>query len=682
MAGFGFGFGSYARSRGMSAALRVNAGGELPPVVEPSADWNGTTSSGFDGSFGATPSDPVRVTAKPACRLLTPPHRAFADTHTVGVVAMANLNGSLMENLGLEKVIVHYEGATAEIHAPSFHTFADANGNAVTYHGWWVTLAHNGIDGLANVYFEAVPKDPSIQNRVIGPYTFLPRTTPHDLELEVAPSQPVISGQRYQSLVAAYDYARAQSAVNPRITVTEAGRYAAATGYFYIPAGTCTIEASVPITIGEVGPRSNAKATMRTRTDRMRFVGSNITLDFDVYATIYTEVPDTGGYQFDGVIITNSAGADDLHRGLIRSGANTLVRQGSWFTECQISNLGWSGSQANLVRGCTFDSCWADLFYISRTVIGNRIINHTSTQYRNYVEAMSVQYNGAGAAATLEMTGSNIANSRTLTAKVDGVSVGVITVTNTEADWIANSNYTVQNVVDWINSMADWSATLLDDSRAGVALQASGTVGPWGPVDVKNGPTSFYTFFDIHADFVQGANDNAIVMNNLASNCNFQGLYFADAVGTRDTFAINNALHNQEPVGDISQLGRAHSHVVIAHNSLATQDFKLRVDLSYNPDSYCLLANNSLPSCVWIGAPDGDLLIAGNHLDGGETVPANATNTTIGDTMIGKYVDAENGDFTPLGALVANPTAPVYRFDLNGQARAASAAKGAVAAPG
>lgn len=67
---------------------------------------------------------------------MVPPNQAFTDELLVGVYAAANNNGSLLDNMGIEKVVLHYEGATSEILSPSFATFADANGQPVTYFGW------------------------------------------------------------------------------------------------------------------------------------------------------------------------------------------------------------------------------------------------------------------------------------------------------------------------------------------------------------------------------------------------------------------------------------------------------------------------------------------------------------------------------------------------------------------
>ncbi len=65
-------------------------------------------------------------------------------------------------------------------------------------------------------------------------------------------------------------------------------------------------------------------------------------------------------------------------------------------------------------------------------------------------------------------------------------------------------------------------------------------------------------------------------------------------------------------------------------------------------------------SLAWTGAADADLVIKNNHLFSGATAPAgNSSGTTIGGTEATLFVDAGSGNFTPQGALLDNPKAPV-----------------------
>ena len=67
----------------------------------PAQGWTGTAGSGF----ASAPTDPVRLTAKPAMRLIVPPNQAYTDSVLVGVSAFANDGGSMLENLGIRRSV-------------------------------------------------------------------------------------------------------------------------------------------------------------------------------------------------------------------------------------------------------------------------------------------------------------------------------------------------------------------------------------------------------------------------------------------------------------------------------------------------------------------------------------------------------------------------------------------------
>ncbi len=663
--------------------------------VAPSASWNGIAGSGFQ----SPPSDPVRTTAKPAIRLIVPPNQYFTDTLTIGVMAAANDGGSMIQSLGLQKVRVYFEDDTpTDIPVPSFRTFADANGVPVTYLGWWITLRKpEGISGHGHVYFEAVPRDPTMQSRVIGPYQFSPQDALHDYEIEVAASGPIVPGERYQTIKAAQSWLRDQGAENPLITITESAnyvleRYNNSHGQ-YVGEGYCTIRASVPVTIGHPGPFvNNITAQARTFYDGMRFVGNNITLDFQFMDAIYSEGGYTGRqHWFDGVTIMNGGGHYMLWRGLHRT--FNFCRYRPWITECDISDLPNMVNGANLVRGCYLHGGYSDCATDAMCVIGNRIHNWNSRPYIDELPALTVQYIGPGATATLDLAGNSIANNRTLTAKVDGSTVGSFTITNTEAGWLADTNYTVQNVVDWLNSLPGWTATLDSDERAAGALsKLNGKGGPFTGLDVKTAPTQLVTMIDLHADFWQlledysyaiTARENRIVMDNVLTEFAGQKIFLsAGTVEAHDMMFLNNAMHDLDDTGYqdetilFSQLARnKHSHVVIAHNSMM-QTMVLRTDVGYDPDGYCLIANNALKGIVWSAAADSDLVLANNHLFSGQTIPAYATGTTVGGDETTLFADLANGNASPAGELLANPKPSVLAFDLAQVPRIASAPAG------
>lgn len=657
-----------------------NMWGYLDPTatleVEPGASWDGTAGSGFSSA----PSDPTRTTAKPVCRLLVPPFQYFTDTLTVGVWAAANNSGSLLDNLGLEKVRVYFEDdAPTDIMAPSFHTFNDVNGNSVTYYGWWITLKKpTGTAGHANVYFEAVPSDATMQNRVMGPYQFSPVATLHDYEIEVAATPAEIAGTRYKTVLAAINYLVTQSAQNPKITITEGGTLEPPVPNYYAGGnGYLTITATVPVTFKKASFTSEALSLFRFRYDGIRFMGSNITLDLQNARQIYHELGANKYHWFDGVTLTDSGGRYYLMRGQAH-GQTPMVRDGVWLTECTISYIQGPAQGASLARGCSFTGIFNDVGVNCACFIGNTVEDQSSEEYRAEINAFTVT---GPAGATLELSGANGANNRVFNAKVSGVSSGTFTVLNTEAGWTADTNYTVQNVVDWINGLGGgWSATLLDDTRAAhFCGLAGGAGGAFSATDCSSGLT-VVTMIDQHAD-VWGNDgsllENLVCVDNTCWDINAQGIYLAVS-NSKDAVIANNSLHGLNG-NYLSQWAGTQSNIFFGHNSWTGQNIVWRADTTYNPDARCVFANNTAPVMAWnSGTTDADLVIANNHLQTGGTAPSGATGTTIGGSQATLFTDAANGDFTPAGDLLTNLKTPVLTYDANGTARGATAAAGAL----
>lgn len=693
MPGFGFGFGPRKQHR---LALAGEAPVEVD-LIEPSASWSGLAASGYS----ALPSDPTRITAKPACRLLVPPHQYFADELLVGVYAGANNGGSLYDNMGLSHVRVHCEGNVLDIPAPSYQSFADANGNQVLYFGWWAKLKKPAAaSGHAHVYFEAVPSDATMQNRVIGPFQFSPHDlfagtgTIHDYEIEVAASQAEIAGVRYKTIYEALRYLALQLADNPRITVTEAGTYDLQQGHWAVHAGNgyATIRASVPITIARNSFTVASAAQPRIKYDGLHFQGSNISFDLKNMDAPYTETATTGrNYWFDGITATNSGGRGHLWAGGPRIFA--LGRFKPWFTECDISALPNMVMAASLVRGCHLTQGYYDCATDADCVIGNLVEDWDGSDWLTERPAFTVQYTGAGSTATLELSGGNDLSSRTFTARVDGASVGSFTVQKSEAAYLANTNYTVQNVVDWLNGLSDWTATLTDNTFRATACSLPGLDGgAFSATDVKTAPLNVISMFSIHPDFWQlqvgqGVRENFVIADNLLRDFAGQKFFLvATTTDLHDALFVNNAAHDKDFTTGYqnrlylsSQFGsNDQSHVVVAHNSMM-QRLLLRMDSAYNPDAYCVVANNVFSEINWLGSStDPDLQLTANHLFAGATDPANAVDTSIGGDESSLYLNIAAGNFAPRGDLLANRKPPVMKYDINGKTRGTTSPVGAV----
>jgi hypothetical protein len=662
MAGFGFGYGP-ARATRTRPPTTTLAG------IVPGQNWTGIAGSGHQPA----PVDPVRVTAKPAMRLLIPPYQVYTNRLVVGVYAGANNGGTLIDNMGLEKVVAHYEGKSVEITEPSLQSFTDANGNAVTYLGWWIELRRDGRDGEAHLYFEAVPKDPTFQRRVMGPYSFFPRDEMNDYSVSVEPSHFEIPGVRYQSVTAALAYMRFVGANHPLITIAEPGSYDILnTGSpTYLGAGCCTITASVPVTIGKSAYTNDSDAIMRINYEGLRFLGGNIT--FDLKNISYMRNEGLRDVWFDGVKFINSDGRYHLWR----KGKRPIPQFGDgspWYTECDFFNVSYAACRASLLRGSKFREGFNDVATDGACVIGNHVDDWDSTpDWHKDVDAMTVRYVGPEATATLALVGGNdVSSVRTLTARW-GANSATFQVSAAEVYYIAGTNYDVSDVVNWLNGLgAGFEATLIDDSRRASALSLPGLKGiGFGEVSVKNTTLMLVTEFDVHADFWQqnsiaggGIVENVVIADNTVVGMVGQDIFIKGADGAKDFLVLNNAFWNK--IGDsvyatnsttASQVQQSHSHVVIAHNTWASQQFNLRTTNTYNPDANCLFANNVVRRINWLGPVDTDLKVVDNHIFAGWPIPAGSTGTTIGGDYDTLFVDAPNGNFT-LTALLQNQLRP------------------------
>ena len=713
MPGFGFGFGLTS-----SKNARGNGGGPhspVLPVLQPAEDWDGSPGTGFANA----PIDPLRNTAKPAMRLLVPPKQFFTDRCLVGVAAMANDNGSMLNKLGLEKVIVHYEGSTAEISAPSSPTFDDANGMPVSYHGWWAELSFDGREGEAELYFEAVPSDSSMQNRIIGPYTFNPAVQMHDLELHVVPSSPEIAGLQYQTLYGATLYAKQQRMQNPLIVIDEAGIYDIGDQFYshWGMRGYCNIEASVPdVRIGKPGGYVSDVAT-KLDPNRMplHIKGGNIALDFAFMRLETAATVGLADHWLDGCDMINRNGRD----GLVRGGPNTdvayTIRGNPWMTEVNASDVHFAATGANLARGCLFSRAAQDIVTGGNCIIDCDIQDHSNAEWNTHYPAFTVEYTGPEPTATLSRSGGTEGHWPSGPGGTGGQytaswgnSTAVFNVGNGTEDFYTGTKgdgYWFADVVDWLNTLPDWSATLsaemtAADRRActgeldGTKGQGFGGGGNSGmPADVKTAALTIYSFFDKHGDFYQhaaGHKENVIVANNTLYGADVQAIFLSpiNNGSGRDMMFVNNIFMldptDGAPLIAASQLGRtnvSHGHVVIAHNSFVDQELWFRTDnAGYDIDSYCLVANNVLPSVKWIGGtPDPDLVLADNHLFAGAVDPANATGTTVGGTYATLFEDALAGNFTPAAELLSAEGKPVVKLDNAGSDRGNRSSPGAVA---
>jgi len=674
----GFGHG-VARQRPQThgSLIGTSALGRLSPGVL----WDGTEGSGFS----SVPTDPERTTAKPALRLIEPPSQSFTNSLTVGALAFANNNGTLID--GIEKVRFHYEGNAIDVFGPTTRALQRADGSTFECLGYWIELLKPYHEsGDAQLYIEAFASDPTMQNRIIGPYRFSPVDQLHDFDLTVSPSQP-LSANNFHEVSDAIDFLKGEAARNPRILVTEPHP----SGFYGLPLtlgiygggkGRCLIQASTPVTFGYPGFTNDAAAVMRPRYDGLHFQGSNITFDMRFVSHIVDEEMGELPW-FDRVNFTISGeGRGEYWRKGTRP-LPWIARNGAWWTECSFNNVKEPVIFSPLARGCIMEEGYGDVATDALCIIGNRIRDWTSAQvWQVNAEALSIS---GPADSTVSITGGNDTNGRVITAKVNGTSVDTFTVGSGETYFTgaAGDGYTVQDVADWINGLAGWSASVLDDTRRASALSLAGQKGAAvTDVDTSSAVT-FVTYFDLHTDWYSqnqaGPEENVISFGNITSGFKGQSIFITADKGAKDFFFVNDAFDN-EPDLNLSQLEGPHSHVVIAHVSSTTQNLLLRVQTDYDPDSYCLIANSAFSAITWstIGTPDPDLTITNNVVDQGSPNPQFSTGTTVGGTPESKYVETAIGDFTAIGELLDNAKATAFTFDAEGRPRGGTEPAGAI----
>lgn len=691
------------------------------PELQPGANWDGSEDSGFD----TLPVDPPRVTAKPACRLIVPPRQRFTDTLLVGVMAFANKDDSVLDNDGMDQVRFHFEGRTHVVKQSSWQRFEDANGNEVTYYGWWVTLKKpDGLAGDANLYIEAVAADNTMQHRVIGPYRFSPQASQHDHEIEIAASKTEVAGSVYQTIPAALAWLKGQSPENPRLFISEAGKYqmnaTSGGGSQGSMKGRVLIEATVAgVSIGRTEYTTDALAKILNDTFPLHFRGSNLTID----RRYVTEIEGSGAkgeglHWLDGINMTTTAPEGRFEQ--LRGGRIDYFgwfAQWAWITECNISSMAQSCGQCSLARGNRLTDVAYDLFSGSLCAVWNVIPSHSDYWWLFDHKAFSVTYTGSEGTATFERSGGADANGVVFTASW-GSNTATFEVGQDEDDYyngglgtIADGyGYSVQDLIDWINTVLNpldsgWSATALvpDDTsifanvhshRAGRVSIAGEASKAFDPQNVKDTVLELFTGWDRHSDLyqhIQGEEENVIIMFNRGSG-QFQTLFLGGNNGElRDAFMMANAGYiDPTPYPYLtpdflsSQWGKANNisrHVLVMHNSLANQGMIIRrSSANMDIDDRSVLANNVFRDLEFHDdVEDLDLTIANNHTYGTEDLPSTATGNSEGGDVASLFADAANLDFTPQGELISNLAPAAVRYDEFGFDRGASAAKGVLA---
>lgn len=658
-----------------------------PVLVGPSAGYNGTAGSGFGGSGTAIPTDPTRTTAKPALRIVEVPGQRFADDLVVGFIADGKTRPA--------KVTIHCEGTQTDILSETLRIWTDANGSEQALRAYWFSLdasaflALSASGNTANIYGEVVPSDGTMQNRVMGPYSFYPEAVDYEetVHFGSALSKDLVSTPKtfpgLEGADGALQWARGGKH-NVRLICQTTGIYNMTTVSGTAGSrGFITIESApgVTCTIGKASYSTDANALMRPALDRLRFRGSNVVIDYANMTTIYAEST-SYWHWFDGCTLTNSNGRDQMWRKGIRPSDQTVRWAGGffhYFTEVHCSNLPATLRNAALVRNPRIEAMHGDIVTASLCVVGLEGDDLNNVWWRTEFPALTVTYSGAATTATVAKTGNNDANGGHLILAENGSTVLDITLQNTEG----GSNYNVSDVKAAIDAQPGWTATIADaelyDVRRATALSKAGTAG-WGAfaaTDAKGGAVNLVTAFDVHGDVYQctSTQTNIVLRNWRLTNLQQMFVIFFDA-SCVDFIASNIAAHSL--TNDQSQIFNGSvSHLVLRNITLADQTISLLT--GFAADTYCEISECLLRGLQWNGTPDADITLDRNHFING-SIPSGATNSTTGSTAAALLVDAANGNFEPQGALLTNTVTPRFPYDMYGANKPAAAVIGAKAA--
>lgn len=640
-----------------------------PKLVYPGSAWNGASGTGFTVD-SPVPVDPVtRETAKPTLHLIFSPGDRFASNYKIAVASFGHVPTA--------QVDLHVEGNVFSQTTPTVEQVSRPDGGIEKVWAFWFEIDHAACmalspgGGTIKVRAKAISSDPTMQVRVSEDWLFYPGAVLYDKDLTVATSATEVIGSTYKTIAAAISYLRTQtSAHNNRITITESGVYALGYGGGVVAnrLGHTTITAApgISATIGGTTDTNSTTGVFRTGYDGLRFYGPGITID----AAFVRQIVWESGPQhiLEGCNLTNSRGPAALSFGDTWLG---IVGR-RWVYFCQISNLIQTGAvNANSVCFNDFTQCAGDLTSNSGLVMGNRgITNSSGVLVRTKTPCLSVAYTGAGAATFAKNGGQNSPSSVvTLTDPAGSVDI----TTGQYTGFTAGAAGSMTWLAGLINARAGWSASVLVepvsafDYAANALGSASGSRGgPIAAFTVTSTPTVLYGAIEVHGDFFQiqvipnVPRENYVVAFNRFAQGSSAAFLIADATSFADIVIAYNAIHMDNSMETFGSLmSKPCSHVVFSHNDMPNQSFGLSA--AYVADAYCKITGNVFSRFTNAGNATA-ATIDGNHsIDG--TVPANATNTTTGETMESLLPGAQDADFTPAGILVSSKVASFLPVD-------------------
>lgn len=673
-----------------SGSSMVDASTPAPPPTDPtpSVNWDGTQASGFT----VAPTDPVRITAKPAVRLVEPPHQHFTDSLTVGAVAHANNAGTLIG--GITEVRFYFENDTPfVVTAPTLRTLAREDGSSYQCLGYWVDLQRPaGATGAARLYIEAVPADATMQNRVIGPFLFHPVETLHDWTGTVGESGD------YATIKLACEAARVAGAANPRITLLDNGNYTLEQGdAAYIPTGYVTIKpatgASARLTLG-----TGNEGIWDARVGRFWFED----VDFDLATIAAIGTQSGAGHVLNRCRMERTGGAGLWFKNTPPT--SYFVEGPAYLMECYSNGIYELGSQNAMLRGTINDDGYGDVTGSTPLTLYNEYRNFDWSSFASdTAPRMTITYSGAGSSVTLsrsfETSGILADRYRIFTLKVDGTTVLTFEAWQDwtrHADAVTNDGgtpprvrgYEVQHFVDAVNALADFAATLVNNDIAARALNLQGSTDntDFADTQIIAGTGSYDLICDIglHAGGLSGdAGENYLhLFDQFTAYSKGPALSYSQNPGYSDVIVAGCVFDTgADAFSQTNTLDAdAYSHFVFVHNSM--RGFRLSVGSSSGTstsDSYNLFSNNAVPRLASNTTPG--IRGASNQLEDNVALSANFTDTLVAGSSATWFPNASARDFGAGAELATNPRPPVMTHDSGGNERANPGFVGASSLP-
>jgi hypothetical protein len=564
--------------------------------------------------------------------------------------------------------------------------FVDVNGanHKEFYHAVYLDtaafVAKGGAAGSrqANIYAEIVPNNPAVQKRVLS-FFFYPEAAATDGTYNVG------SGQPYATIRAALSQARLDNRQAPLIQIKTTGFYEMEDSTWGIAAGgkgfaVITHDPGVVATIRRAAafnPTNQASWKWTPGWDGIEFRGAGIVIDVRNTTLV---VMNAKPCLFNGCKITNSIGTRDSLYWNKSPHPGWSASTPSWYQYHHFEYGVSPGCYQLAVVGGTSRGVFGDIYTHTPIVYGCHDEGASAEWYRQYLQAMTVRYSGAGA-GTIAKTGGNGSGWLVLTDPAGTLNIDLGSVSNL---------VDIATVVATINGRSGWTAVARDTTRAARYLVGwnFGDANGFPATDAKAATLELTTLVDIHGDGTQtyGGVENFIYWNWVLDGGDVylsQVLFFdgqGSPQGDRDMSFVNCVLLADRS-GMLAVGGTGAHHKLFRHLTC-----NLWIDAAGGTQEIYTEMTNCLVAGIGGGSGAAPIHFYNNlyTVPTGATAPSGATftgNVSLGNAATVNPTDflvsPATHDFSPKGTLLNTLYPSVFPYDQRGVLRSASDTAGA-----